>query len=175
MASKHITGPMTALDMSNLTELFARCLPRCHPGAQKPPISRGVRVKAGTSALPSKPTPALATGSLQELRFETMKTVLVFAFLAALVAGCGGSKNSDDSSDDPAQVEASVKAQLAKGGGGVVDLGNDPPKLVTCRKSGGNWRCTVTTAKGRSMLCLVDEDKSGRKVPPTPVCGPIDN
>jgi hypothetical protein len=117
----------------------------------------------------------LATGSLQELRFETMKTVLVFAFLAALVAGCGGSKNSDDSSDDPAQVEASVKAQLAKGGGGVVDLGNDPPKLVTCRKSGGNWRCTVTTAKGRSMLCLVDEDKSGRKVPPTPVCGPIDN
>ncbi|HXV01984.1 MAG TPA: hypothetical protein VFP24_00295 [Gaiellaceae bacterium] len=101
-----------------------------------------------------------------------MRGMLATTVLAALLlAGCGGSDDSESAS----QVEASVKTQLAKGGGGVVDLGNDPPKLVTCRKSGGRWRCTVTTAKGRSMLCLVDEDQSGRKVPPTPVCGPTDN
>jgi hypothetical protein len=93
-----------------------------------------------------------------------------------LAAGCGG--DDDSGSSDPAQVEASVKAQLAKGqGGGVVDLGNDPPKLVTCTQdpsSTNGWRCTVRTAKGRSMLCLV-KSQSGKKVPPTPVCGPIDN
>ncbi|HVD26367.1 MAG TPA: hypothetical protein VNB86_10275 [Gaiellaceae bacterium] len=102
-----------------------------------------------------------------------MRSMLATAVLAALLlAACGGSDDSERAS----QVEASVKTQLAKGGGGgVVDLGNDPPKLVTCRKSGGRWRCTVTTAKGRSMLCLVDEEQSGRKVPPTPICGPMDN
>ena len=95
-------------------------------------------------------------------------------FAVILLAACGGSGSGSDDSPDAASVEASVKAQLAKGGGGVVDLGNDPPKLVICRKDGDRWRCTVTTAKGRSMLCLVDE-QSGRKVPPAPVCGPIDN
>jgi hypothetical protein len=105
-----------------------------------------------------------------------MRGMLATSVLAALLlAGCGGSDDSQSASQSASQVEASVKTQLAKGGGGVVDLGTDPPKLVTCRKSGGRWRCTVTTAKGRSMLCLVDEDQSGRKVPPTPVCGPIDN
>ena len=104
-----------------------------------------------------------------------MRGVLALGFAVALLSGCGG---SDDSSSpgDASQVEASVKAQLAKGGsGGVVDLGNDRPMLVTCRKDGGQWHCTVTTAKGRSMLCLVDDQQSQRKVPPTPVCGPIDN
>jgi hypothetical protein len=102
-----------------------------------------------------------------------MRGVLAMSLFAVLVlAACGGS-DSDDS-QDATTVEASVKAQLAKGGGGVVDLGNDPPKLVICRKDGDRWRCTVTTAKGRSMLCFVDE-QSGRKVPPGPVCGPMDN
>src|SRR5262245_27839425 len=104
-----------------------------------------------------------------------MRGALALGFAVALLAGCGGS--DDGKSAGASQVEASVKAQIAKGGGsgGVVDLGNDRPKLVTCRKDGGQWHCTVTTTKGRSMHCLVDEDKSERKVPPTPVCGPMDN
>jgi hypothetical protein len=106
-----------------------------------------------------------------------MRGMLATSVLAALLlAGCGGSDDSQSDSQSASQVEASVKTQLAKGGGGgVVDLGNDPPKLVTCRNSGGQWHCTVTTAKGRSMLCLVSEEKSGRKVPQTPICGPMDN
>jgi hypothetical protein len=102
------------------------------------------------------------------------------AVVALLVGGCGGSGNGESSGTvSSGEVESSVKAQLAKGGasGGVVDLGNDPPKLVTCTQdpaAKGGWRCKVTTAKGRSMLCLV-KSQSGRKVPLTPVCGPTDN
>jgi hypothetical protein len=108
-----------------------------------------------------------------------MRLVLLTAAVAALLlAGCGGSHESDSTATvSSEEVAASVKAELAKGGGGVVDLGNDPPKLVTCTQdpsAKGGWRCTVKTAKGRSMLCLVKR-QDGKKVPPTPLCGPVDN
>jgi hypothetical protein len=108
-----------------------------------------------------------------------MRLVLPTAAVAALLlAGCGGSHESDSTATvSSEEAAASVKAELAKGGGGVVDLGNDPPKLVTCTpdpSAKGGWRCTVKTAKGRSMLCLVKR-QDGKKVPPTPLCGPVDN
>jgi hypothetical protein len=106
------------------------------------------------------------------------RAFLIVALVLVAGTACGGSgdKAASDTTGSASEVEASVKAQLAKGGGGrVVDLGNDPPKLVTCRKDGGRWRCTVRTTNGRSMLCLVNEDNSGRKLPLTPVCGPMDN
>jgi hypothetical protein len=100
------------------------------------------------------------------------------AALAALLAGCGGSsqENGSGGTASAADVEASVKAQLEQGGGGgVVDHGNGPPKVVTCRKVGGEWRCTVKYGKGRDMLCLVPAEDAGRKVPfGQPTCRGID-
>jgi hypothetical protein len=108
-----------------------------------------------------------------------MRGVFATAVLVALLAGCGGSDGDDSTATTSAsEVEASVKAQLAKGGGtGVVNLDTDKPKRVTCTKDASKasgWRCTVETVSGRSMLCIL-QARSGVKVPAAPVCGPVDN
>ena len=107
-----------------------------------------------------------------------MRGVFVAAALVVLLAGCSGSDGDDSTATTSAsEVEASVKAQLAKGGGGVVDLGNDPPKLVTCTEGSVEPERLALHGQdrqGRSMLCIV-QPRSGKKVPPRPLCGPIDN
>ncbi len=107
-----------------------------------------------------------------------MRGVFAIAALVVLLTGCGSDGDDSTATTSASEVEASVKAQLAQGGGtGVVNLDNDKPKRVTCTKdasSPNGWRCTVETVSGRSMLCIV-QPRSGKKVPPRPLCGPIDN
>lgn len=107
-----------------------------------------------------------------------MRRLTLLATLVVVLAGCGGSEDdAADGTDDAAQVEASLRSQLATGevSGRVVDLGLDPPKVITCekdpeRKSG--WRCDVTTGKGRTIVCVVGEGP--QRKPLRPVCGPVD-
>lgn len=102
---------------------------------------------------------------------------LLGLLLLVLVAGCG-SDDDDNAPSDASRVEASLKAELAKGDASarVVDLGTDPPKVITCKKDRrqeGFWSCKVETAAGRMIACLV-RDQPRRKQPLSPVCGPID-
>lgn len=107
-----------------------------------------------------------------------MHRLAVLTSLLVLAAGCGSDKDDAAGGSDADRVEAALRTQLAKGqvSGRVVDLGIDPPKAITCtedpeREDG--WRCTVTTGKGRTMVCIV-RAQSERRQPPAPVCGPID-
>lgn len=106
-----------------------------------------------------------------------MRRLTLLASLVVVLAGCGGSDEDAADGSDAAQVEASLRSQLAAGdvSGRVVDLGLDPPKVITCekdpeRKSG--WRCDVTTGKGRTIVCIVGEGP--QRKPLRPVCGPVD-
>jgi hypothetical protein len=105
------------------------------------------------------------------------RRLAVLTSLLVLAAACGSDEDGSADGSDARRVEASLTAQLAKGevSGRVVDLGIDPPKVITCTKDPerkGGWRCDVTTAKGRSIVCVVGEGP--QRKPLTPVCGPVD-
>lgn len=109
---------------------------------------------------------------------QGLRRLVVLTSLLVLAAGCGSDKDDAGGGSDAGRVEAVLRTQLAKGevSGRVVDLGIDPPKAITCtedpeREDG--WRCSVTTGKGRTMVCIV-RAQSQRRQPPAPVCGPID-
>ena len=84
------------------------------------------------------------------------------------------------SADD---VEEAFAAELETGGGGdggVVDLGTEPPKSITCEKDADartRWRCRVTPgagAAGGDVVCIVDVDETTRIVSRRS-CGRIDS
>ena len=101
---------------------------------------------------------------------------LLLAGLVLCAPACGAG-NGDDDGPSAADVEQSLRADLVAGGERVVDLGTSPPKLVTCEKdpdTEAGWRCTVTAASGRNIVCFVQaEAESGRTV--RRVCAPVDN
>jgi len=115
-----------------------------------------------------------------------MRFLLLGGVLLAL-AGCGSSDDESGSgtlrvttsgastaftADD---VEDAFESDLATGGG-IVDLGTDPPKSIECEKSGdsGDWSCRVTPAKGdRVMTCSIVTDPTTRTVTKRS-CAPVD-
>jgi hypothetical protein len=101
------------------------------------------------------------------------------AVVVALLVGCGSGSDESTSTVSSGEVERSLLAGLSAdgGSGGIVDLGTDPPKLVTCVKDGGRkngWRCTVTPTTGKNVLCLVEVDPQTKKARKT-TCTRIDN
>ena len=106
-----------------------------------------------------------------------MNRVLAPVLAAVLLCSASCGSSGGDEGPSAAAVEDSLRADLAAGGDRVVDLGMSEPKVVTCEKDAGSetgWRCTVTTAGGRNILCLVEADsESGR--PSRRVCAPVDN
>jgi len=113
-----------------------------------------------------------------------MRLILLGAVLLAL-AGCGSDGESDGSAETTTSgaaaaltaddVEEAFRSKQASGDG-VVELGNERPKLVECEKSAeaGAWDCRVTPAKGgRTMLCMVVTDPTTRTVT-SRRCAPVD-
>lgn len=100
---------------------------------------------------------------------------LVLTVLLLGAPACGSGDGNDEAS--AAEVERALRADLLSGEGDrVVDLGTSPPKLVECRKDPDTktgWRCTVTAASGRSIICIVQaESESGKTI--RRVCAPVD-
>lgn len=101
---------------------------------------------------------------------------LLLTGLLLWAPACGSGDGDDEAS--AADVERSLRTDLLSSEGDrVVDLGTSPPKLVTCEKdpdSESGWRCTVTAASGRNIICIVQaEPESGDTV--RRVCAPVDN
>ena len=116
---------------------------------------------------------------------DSMKIVLAFAVLAAILAsGCG----SDDSASQPTttpdgtatlsseDVEKAFRAEVASGG--VVSHDETPPKSIDCVKGDGDqvWRCEVSSAGGGDLgrVCIITVDPVTRTVTER-TCGRIDN
>jgi hypothetical protein len=108
------------------------------------------------------------------------RAALLIALLT-LLTGCGS--DGDEGAATTAtlssgDVESAVRTELSQGGSGIVELDNDPPKQVTCRKDAGTasgWRCTVTPSKsGEDYLCLVEVDPQTKRTTQT-TCARIDN
>jgi hypothetical protein len=98
-----------------------------------------------------------------------------------LAAGCGSDDERTATTPETVSagdVESALERELGQGGSGIVNLDNEPPKVISCVKDAGTpsgWRCTVTPSKGQeSYLCIVEVDpQTGQTTKKT--CARIDN
>ncbi|MBA2360211.1 MAG: hypothetical protein H0V79_04600 [Actinobacteria bacterium] len=108
-----------------------------------------------------------------------VRYALSVLLLAAALAGCGTEGDGASGTTAPRatpsgsstpfsarDVEEGLAADLAEGGG-IVELGDEPPKLISCEKSEAEteWSCRVTPSKsGEDVVCMVTVDPTTRVV-----------